>query len=970
MVSDVRLENWQQRLASHFTELRKSRGDDAREYPIFGLEHGLNSHDLEELKVAVRDYIISHRPSRRHALPWIVYSSEIGYQYSGDEYWQTFELDTPGWIQNGNRYLLRSFYREFQREFGGVQPSGNWAEHFSIICWPITHAILPKDLQRQLARSLYDLRYAFSSDLLNSSEELGIMVAARSFNLTSRFRNFVQDTRLVGQISASLLLQDEIAGYSRMYPETLRRIREDLDAERQARDWLRDARRSARERVKIRGLGSQRQRGRLPNRRLEEAREEIVSLGIEPRQMLIPNNSDDGTWGMYLEVPDLHSLSLRFPEIRDVLTNSRSFVSGTSGRPIAREKFLYGSQRFKLTRWPHPTEVLLKFENSNPHLDFLLRTECLLRPGPLRLFRVASDGVAYECRSLSVRTGEKYILVTNDSRVQFDELGNPLEIHCEGIYGTLIDMPSFITADWREVIQNFGLELTKTIEVRPAGLSAIEWDDHGYGEWSEEDIPCLSIWADYPLSSVLITFVDGVHQPIEVSSVSQGKPIFVELPRLPVGVHNLGISVKTDPAQSSYEFDNMGLAVRIRKAQTRSPTINPAGLLLVHVDPIQPTLEQLWEGQTELAIEGPNGRIVNCRISLIQREGNAPTVIEDLPELTLPITNSVWNRYFQKHFQSNAKAQNAYDTSRICLLEFTANELGKFIIRCEREFTPLRWSISAHDRVARIHDDSGESGEPMISRFSFETPLIEEDLLSINEFSIDNRGGMYVAQTPSGKFQAAIVIAPVIQPNRLDSLMIEPSVGNLESSVRSAIATIKTAELWTRARLSGGILSNYGRHKIVQALDNEISRIFCGERWAAAEGRFMASGIPRLDYDTLSNEFSRHPSEIGTGRMLLNASINSPQAICENPIRNFMSLGVRWQLLEPESEWIAELTLRLASFPASVRPWAGQNLATGIEQLLNRPLLMRAARLVVLVTHRTLQPDTTSGRLYPDWRWS
>ena len=201
-----------------------------------------------------------------------------------------------------------------------------------------------------------------------------------------------------------------------------------------------------------------------------------------------------------------------------------------------------------------------------------------------------------------------------------------------------------------------------------------------------------------------------------------------------------------------------------------------------------------------MAIQGPTGRTVNCRISLIQREGNPPTVVEDLPELTLPVTNGVWHSYFQKHFQSSAKAQHAYDSSRICLLEFTADELGKFVIRCEREFTPLRWSISARDRVARIHDDSGEPGEPMLSRFSFETPLTEEDLLSVNEFPIDNKGGMYVAQTPSGKFQAAIVIAPMIQPNRLDSLMIEPSIGQREKSTSSVIATIKTAELWSRAR--------------------------------------------------------------------------------------------------------------------------------------------------------------------------
>ena len=969
MMLDLRLENWQQRLASHFAELRKSRGDDVQKYPIFGLEHGLNSHDLEDLKSAIRDYSISHRPSRGHALAWIVYSSEIGYQYSGDEYWQTFERETPGWIRNGDRYQLRSYYRQFQKEFGGVEPSGNWAEHFSIICWPITHAVLPKDLQRQLARILYEMRYAFSSDLLSSFEELGTLVAARSLNASSRFRNFVQDTRLVGQISASLLLQDEIEGYNRMYPEALRRITEDLDKERQARDWLRGARQSARERVKVRGLGSHRQRERLSNFIHKEAREQVATLGIEPHLMLRPKGSDNGPWDMYLEVPDLHSLFLRFPETQDVLTNSRCSVSGTSGRPAARGKFLHGSQRFKLTRWPQATDVLLKFEKSHPQLDFLLRTECLLRPNPIRLFRIASDGVAYECRSLRVRTGERYILVSDAGPIHSNEHTKPIELDCEGIQGDLIEIPEVLTTDWQEALQNIGLEQTRTFEVRPAGLSATEWDGDGYGEWFENDLPCLSIRADHPLSSIRLSFDDGVHKPIEVSPATSGEPIFVELPQLPVGVHNLIFSVKTDSVQSSYEFDDLNLTIRIRREQSRDPTNNPAGLLLVYVDPITPTLEQLWEGQSELSIQGPIGRAVNCRISLFQREGIAPSVANDLPALTLPVTNDAWQDYFQRHFQSNDKVQNAYDISRICLLEFSAAELGKFAIRCEREFTPIRWSISTNSRAAQIHDDSGESGEPLVRRFSFENPLAGEVLPFAKEYLITDKGGMYVAQTLVGRLHAAIIVPPVFQGKSFSSLRIEPFIAWQEPAVESAVKMIKTVELWSQARLSGNILSNYGRQKVLRTLDYEISRFLCGEGWATAEKKFMASGIPRVDYDTLSNEFSQHPSEIGTGRMLLNAAITSPQAICENPVRSFMSLMVRWQLLEPDSEWIAELALRLASAPASVQTWAGQYLVTGLEQLMDRPLLMRASRLLVLVTDRSLQPRTAFGKLYPNWRW-
>ena len=105
-------------------------------------------------------------------------------------------------------------------------------------------------------------------------------------------------------------------------------------------------------------------------------------------------------------------LLIRFPAVRESLVNSRCTVRGASGRPLARGRLLHGAQRIALQHWPSEEAVLLEFESPNQQLDFLLRTECLLRPGSTRLFRVASDGLAYECRSLTVRPGQRYVLLS------------------------------------------------------------------------------------------------------------------------------------------------------------------------------------------------------------------------------------------------------------------------------------------------------------------------------------------------------------------------------------------------------------------------------------------------------------------------------------------------------------------------------------------------------------------------------
>ena len=499
MVMVTELEKWQTRLSLHFATLRDSRRARGTEESLFALEHGLTESEVSALERAVRANSASRAPSRDHWLVWVVYSAELGYRYAGDEYWQTFEQETPGWVVYGDRYRIREFYWRFEREFGGAVPSGPWAEHFSIICWPITHAILPKDLQVQLARVLYESRYLFSEEVLASPDRLGNLLAARSWNASSRFQNLAEDTRLLGQIAAALLTQGRIGSSELIYPATLRRISGDLDRERQAREWLRRARRSVDERVQVRGLGTI---NNLPSpsdiREVDEARAAVVQLGIEPRLVLRPRDASERSWDIFLEVPGLSHLLLRFPHTREILTGSRCVVAGSEGRPLARGRLVHGAQRIRLLRWPESEEVLLQFERRDPQLDFLLRTECLLRPGTTWLIWIASDGLAYERRGLRVRPGERYVILSTDGPIDGGGHATPIEIECDGVYAAILDLPQSLKEDWQQSIRNLGLGQARGIEVWPAGLSAVAWDGEGHGEWLASERPCLAILGTTP----------------------------------------------------------------------------------------------------------------------------------------------------------------------------------------------------------------------------------------------------------------------------------------------------------------------------------------------------------------------------------------------------------------------------------------------------------------------------------------
>ena len=140
--------------------------------------------------------IAYRRPSRAHALVWIVYSSELGYRYSGDEYWQTFERETPGWVQNE---IATGFGISI---FSFIGISGRGAR---LVCGLSTSRSSagrsrmqssPRICNYSWRRTLYELRYSYSGDVLASPESLGDLIAARSWNATSRFQTLAQENSL------------------------------------------------------------------------------------------------------------------------------------------------------------------------------------------------------------------------------------------------------------------------------------------------------------------------------------------------------------------------------------------------------------------------------------------------------------------------------------------------------------------------------------------------------------------------------------------------------------------------------------------------------------------------------------------------------------------------------------------------------------------------------------------------------
>ena len=241
-----------------------------------------------------------------HWLLWVVYASEAGYGYSGDEYWPSYEKQTPNW-QFQDRPKVKTWFTRFQNAYSGVVPSGPWARHFSIIAWPITHALLPRYLQRQFTKLLYDLRFRLAFASSSDTGSIGRLLAAHAFHAPTRFQQFLQQEELTGQIVVALLRGESAGAQELIHTPTLKRIVTDLEEVRNSREWLKETRRVVSDRFTGIGRGTGRFPLRPPTRTDGSVLPDASRFAIRPDLLL--RHVRAGNWSVVLRLKSLRPVA-------------------------------------------------------------------------------------------------------------------------------------------------------------------------------------------------------------------------------------------------------------------------------------------------------------------------------------------------------------------------------------------------------------------------------------------------------------------------------------------------------------------------------------------------------------------------------------------------------------------------------------------------------------------------------------
>jgi len=935
------LAEWNARLEAHFQALARLR--EAHGLPVFALEHGLDANERKSLAGQLNAALARGERTSNYWLLWVVYSAEQGYDYDGEEFWETFERRTPRWTQHFYRRSLRRWFEKFHERFDGFSPTGPWASQFSIIAGPITHALLPRDLQLQLARTLYDWRHALAKRIDTPPAELGHFLATMSYEASSRFRNFLQQEEIVGRIVIALLGGRTEAVERFIHPGTLDRIVTDLQKAGSGRAWLQDARKVV-ERARLHGTSSVHQGtnaggGERKEPTLQERKPEI-------RPALTLRRVSAREWTLVIELPSLRPIAEISSDLNKFLRQTRCQVSGSQGA-LPAGWLLQGDQRRVLTSWPPTNEPVVKFDREQPVLEHLLRVDGCISPGPAWLFRVGSDGLAREIISRVVRPSGRYIYVSSDP-IADPSLGEGVSLTATGVTALALDLPDVLAPLEVEALRALHLGVAKNVRLAPVGLDARRWDGEGFAEWMDGETPCVSLLADFAVENYCVR-LDAEFVHVDVNGRSD--PILLRFPNLSVGLHALTVEVR--PSDKSAPVISGLLQISMRHARPWiAGTVAHTGLVTT-VEPEEPSLDRLWEGEVKLQVFGPADHHVRLSVDLLDAAG-AKLASEPIAELALPVMVDRWERALST-FLSKETDPWAFLRAASGQLVVEGDQLGERRINLQRDVAPLRWvwHKTGQGTALRLVDDHEGDVPPALSFYPFSHPT-KPDVIGLDRaiagFLPENEGGLCVVSY--GEIQQALIVSMPFVVGGLHGLLVEPSLANLPYAPSTMPKIADLIALWSSAKLVGPLASNR-RDRIAAALRDALRELVCSADWIDAEDEYSSSPKGLTDLKRFAAATGAPPAF----NFILARDVGHYQSMPSTErTKNLIELAQRYKIASREA---CSHALHVASWLQRGGQWS-EMIAERIASSKSALSLTRAALFIAMATSLPFEAQPTA----------
>jgi hypothetical protein len=945
------LDQWQERLERHFNGLAATRSKSG--HPVFALEHGLTEPEL-----AVIPRLLDHqlRTGIRivdHWLVWAVYAAESGYRYDGHEYWQSFEDGMPRWRDIGRRDQLRIFFRRFHKQYNGFVPTGAWANHFSNICWPISHAILPRYFQEQFARAMFDARHQLARTRNATAEDAGDILARNAWDASKRFQEFLEQPALAGRIVQAMLGQRDSGGVSPLSEPTLSRLVSDLNRIRNAGEWLK----ATRQIVNDRFSGVYKPRSDDGAERPTQSGRSgpaVVSSTVRPELLLY--RTQEGAWSPVVEVPTFADIAKMSADLTRFLQTTRCTIAGTGGALLPGGWTLYGAQRRSLQTWPSPETLLISFEKPHGTLDNILKGECRMSLGPVWLFRVGSDGIGRQVLGQSVRPGHRYILLSRAPIALNVGFTSDAKVICEGVSALFLDVPESVDHKDASELYRIRIQVSRSIRVWPAGLCAPKWDGDGHAEWLSTEEPCIGIHHDHPVEDYIMTLNDGAET--RIGGAPAGRSIFVRLPQLQPGRHVLAIRPKragiAPHAPAMRELEGR-LEFKVRDPRPRKLGLSAHTGLVVSVDPVNPSLAEFWDGSVRLSVLGPESREIRCRLVLTGPDRQI-VLEEEVGRFHLPLTAAQWAQKFRSFVNATARAW-AYLSATQGRFVVSADDLGEFTLNLERSTTPLRWACRfiQHRAQLKLLDDTGSNTGAIVRFYPFRQPFAPQTVPAGDNgesYDTDEQGGLY--QAIQGTLSDVLCVSNAPASLRPNQLLVIPDLRGTPSEPASLLDTVG---LWNGARLAGP-LADSRRARVVSALLDQFYLRYCGMNWIQAEQNAASDQNALNRLKQLVDSRASYAAVLHDGYSRLDASTQAGGAW-------FADVSKRYGACDDPA--LCVFALQLAGSPFALRDAYRDRLPDMLARVGRLGPLLRGARYLAVLS--AIAGNNTSMIRLPRWTW-
>lgn len=935
------LKHLHEHLDHHFRTLHEHRQALRPAAPVFALEHDLNGDDLELLSSAVggalaEGFDIRHRTQW---LPFIVHAAEIGYLYTGDEYWPLFSQKTPGWDCgpqwkiNSNRGLIKRWFRQFAAEYGGIEPQGAFAANFNIIAWPITHAVMPVDMQRQMAQLLFEARAVLTPEMLDNPSVLGACLAARTGRYSERFQKLCYNQSLLGHIAAALLSGDD-EGSPYLEQSTLVRLVADLTRENESRTWLAQAKRSAH---------SVRSRGFLPVSATQRAAQRSKSLSNVTNPKLLLRQEKTG-WLLHLELPDLSDLQSEDNQVGEELQKLRPQIEGRH-QPLPRGALLYPGRQ-SLPTWPRPNVPIIQLEQGSIKVNELIARRCAIPQGPWWIFRKQAGGPATEVKGMFVRPGRDYILVGRaGSRAPALPWVTRTPILTDGVHAFDVAAPPVIGE--AEIIQlaTAGLSVVSDVSIQPVGLTPAYWDGEGSAEWLAGDPVMLEVSSTQATEKCSVRVNGGLPFLLEWSTGS--RQLTFALEDLTVGTHEVHVALLT--AGKGTPFTSGSLSVTIRDPHPNLEAATEGAGIRLFATPARPKLAEIWDGRASLSVIGPTS--MKAELAVVLRDEHGTELVQHQKRITLPFSDVAWRRLVAMEFHKG-KWINAYNAAESCDAVVSRSGVGFATLTCERGFHPLRWVLARQRNggyAARLVDRT-DGARTEVLLFPVENPLEGKQQDTGRPIVAPVNGGMLHAR--SGNVAAAIILPP--DPNWMRQRPSNrPVVHHADSSLTEVQRLIFGHHRWGNADVSADPFSHRQQQLVLDAITRTLVSLMAGTRWAHLEQKRarLNSRRPTGILDEMQKLVGEATAQRAVARYIASHLwqwVDSPIALQEGfrVAINEISVDSGFN----DAHTAARFLLLLANNPGSLAGWDEAERNVMLRCAMSSPALIRAARFAVLGT--------------------